>query len=154
VFIYLINKIAIIGHGPSLYGKNLGEYIDSFKYVFRFPYSGNWQTEKDYGTKISYCCATVNRIKKLNIVAEHGYFLWSKRRAVIGKHQLHNVEDVTGLIKLWQKRLPKGAYPFFSHGTAAICIACARFKLPVVVLGCDALKTGEADPKKYFGSWV
>ena len=42
--------IAIVGHGPSLRGAGKGEYIDSFDYVVRFPYSGNWQIPEDYGT--------------------------------------------------------------------------------------------------------
>jgi hypothetical protein len=148
----MIENTVIIGHGPSLYNKGRGEFIDSFKYVIRFP-SDDWQTQADYGKRTSFYCSANRKAKLLTGSPEHGYYLWSKyngRKA--GKRK--NMIDVSELIQSWQARLPKGAYPFLSHGAAGICIAASELKKPITVLGCDALKNGEPDPKKYISGWV
>jgi len=155
----MIEATAIIGHGPSLKGKQRGKYIDSFKCVIRFPYIGNWQNIEDYGTKTSYICATTSRARhKLADTPEpdYGYYIWSKKQQHITDEFEHiqNKRDETKLIRSWQKRLPSSAYPYFSHGTAAACIAMARIKKPIVMFGCDALKSGMENRKDYIGSFV
>jgi hypothetical protein len=150
------NKAAvIIGSGPSV--KKRGKYIDSFKYVIRFPYSVDWQDSTDYGTKTSFYCCTMKRSKKLKLPLKCGCFIWSKYGNVSACDKLSKkigAKNMTKLVCLWQNRLPSGAYPFFSIGTAAICIAAAELKEPITVLGCDMLSIGEPDPKKYYGSWM
>ena len=144
----MINGTVIIGHGPSLKNSGLGEYIDSFHYVMRFPQFGDFQLLKDYGRRTSYYCATNRKGKLLSSFPEFGYYRWSKYNGRTAyKHD--NSTDVSKLIHSWQARLPKGAYPFLSHGTAGICIAAAKIKKPITVLGCDALKSGDPDPRRY-----
>jgi hypothetical protein len=145
----MIDNTVIIGHGPSLYNKKLGKFIDAFKYVIRFPYLGDWQKTEDYGKRTSYYCATNRKVNLLKGYPECGYYLWSKYKGrKASKH--NNMADVSKLIHSWQARLPEGAYPFFSHGTAGICIAASELKERIIVLGCDALKNREPDPKKYY----
>jgi len=158
----MIDGAVVIGHGPSLRAGGRGAVIDAFKYVVRFPYVGDWQAPADYGTKTSYVCATVGRArnKLRRQIPEIGYFIWNKTRgeippdikALIG---FFGGEDTTGLITDWQDKMAKlkPRYPYFSHGTAAICITAHKFGLPIVVLGCENLAAGEDDPKKYHGSW-
>jgi hypothetical protein len=158
----MIRKAAVVGHGPSLHGAKLGRYIDSFEYVLRFPYIGGWQSKTDYGFKTSYYCATSRRARhRLRPdLPELGYFIWSKwRKRGIGSKLKHLIEqcggkDVTNLIQRWQGRMVKPKYPYFCHGTAAILIALAKLSRPVVVFGCDSLKTGDNDIEKYLGSAI
>ena len=142
----MIDKTVIVGHGSSLVDRRLGEYIDSFRYVIRFFHSPGWQTPIDYGTKVSYYCATNAKAKLLLNMPKPDikYFIWSKHNRVASFG-----EDVTELICSWQSRLPKGTYPYLSQGTSGICIATSEIGKPVVVLGCDALKVGEPDSTKY-----
>jgi hypothetical protein len=152
----MIDKTVIIGHGPSLQNSNKGEYIDSFKYIIRFPYLKDWQTPKDYGTRTSFFCGTVGRFRKRSRkkqIPDHGYYIWSKEQKFANLPS-SNYIDVTDLIVSWQKHITECRHPFFTHGTAGICIAAALLKKPIVVLGCDRLKTGDVTSKKYIGSWV
>lgn len=43
-------SVAVIGHGPSIVGKQLGKYIDKCNIVIRM-IECDWQNEVDYGTK-------------------------------------------------------------------------------------------------------
>ena len=158
----MTEKAVIIGHGPSLQNSRLGDRIDAFKYVVRFPYAGDWPSAADYGTRTSFICATVGRArdKLRREIPDDGYFFWDKTGAEIPAGLMSLIadsggENVTGLIAGWQKKMTKlkPIYPYFSHGTAAICIMAHKFGLPVVVLGCDNLAAGNADHKKYMGSW-
>jgi hypothetical protein len=155
--------IAVIGHGPSLHGSGLGEYIDSFKYVIRFPYLKDWQTPIDYGVRTSYFCATVSRINKRmrKKLPEFGYFLWDKHYGSVPlkwkckQVRIETVKNVSGLIQEWQEKLPESSpCRFFSHGTAGICIAAAKLGGPITVFGCDNLKIGEDMGEGYVGSWL
>lgn len=144
----MIDETVIIGHGPSLKNSGLGEYIDAFRYIIRFPQVGRFRVFEDLGRRTSYYCATNRKEKLLNGFPELGYYLWSKyggRTSV----KRDNATDVSELVHSWQERLPKGAYPFLSHGTAGICIAASEIGKPITVLGCDSLKAGEPDPRKY-----
>ncbi|MHA2064358.1 MAG: hypothetical protein ACXABY_08255 [Candidatus Thorarchaeota archaeon] len=162
--------VAIVGHGPSLRGAGKGKHIDSFEYVARFPYTGDWQTPEDYGTKTSFICSTVLRATKIRPwpIPTDGYYIWSKEGRDIGDYlktlisQLGG-EDVTSLIGTWQKRmathhylsvLSRGSDGCFSHGTAAVCIMAARLREPITILGCDSLKRGGVGGGIYSGSWV
>ena len=161
----MINGIAIIGHGPSLQNSGMGKYIDSFKYVTRIMHRGEWQKPKDYGKKTSFICATVGRYKhSIGIASPHtpdcGYYFWSKyRNQKIRRDQKklikkHGGEDVTTHVCNWQNFLPDNVYECFTHGTAAVCIMAHKIRKPIVILGCDLLKDGIDNPKRYIGSWV
>jgi hypothetical protein len=142
-------------------GAGLGEYIDSFKYVFRFPYLGNWQEPEHYGVKTSYYCGTVSRtLQRLRSdKPERGYYFWSKYigyaipKALSVMTEWCGGEDVSGLIHKWQAQLPSLSYKHISHGTAGVCIAASRIGLPIVALGCDNLKEGKDIDGDYVGSW-
>jgi hypothetical protein len=165
----MINAVVIIGHGPGLQKSGLGDFIDSFKYVVRFMHLGNWQVPEDYGTKTTYMCATVGRVKrerkakrKKGIfcphVPENGYFFWSKTGGELCRAQKKLIKkyggkNVTSLICRWQKLLKHSRHPFFCHGTAGICIATHKIKRPVIVLACGNLKDGKGLTKDYVGSW-
>jgi hypothetical protein len=158
----MIEKTAIICHGPSLQNSSMGNYIDSFQYVMRFPYLKNWQMPKDYGIKTSYFCGTVARVEeRLNKhIPELGYFIWSKN----ARNKLNDFsknliktyggKDVTEIVESWRKKLTKCHHPYFSHGTAAVCIAAEIIKKPIVLLGADLLKEGNANVTNYIGSWL
>lgn len=152
----------IIGHGPSLQNSGAGERIDQFKYVVRFPYTGDWQSPADYGTRTSFVCATVGRArtKLRRQIPDLGYFIWDKTDVEIPADMMFLIgffggENVTSLIAYWQRKMAvlRPVYPYFSHGTAAVCIMAHKFTLPVIALGCDNLAAGEADCGKYIGSW-
>jgi hypothetical protein len=150
----------IIGHGPSLQGAKKGEYIDSFKYVIRFPYLKNWQIPADYGTRTSYFCASIQRALKFlrPTLPEYGYFIWSKNNMSLPVELKFLIKkfggrNITRLVNTWQKRLPESnREPYFSHGTAAVCAAAGILKKPVTILGCDMLSAGKNNLKKYVGS--
>ena len=164
--------IAIVGHGPSLRGAGKGEYIDSFDYVVRFPYSGNWQIPGDYGTKTTFFCATVRRSHKIaeRQRPDSGYFIWSKYGGSIPERLKDLIaecggEDVTNIVNYWQQKMSTHHYfaslevnektvKHFSHGTAAICIMAHKIKEPITVFGCDSLKEGRISGSAYSGSWV
>ena len=160
----MINSSVVIGHAPSLVGAGKGEYIDSFRYVFRFPHRGDWQfgRPEDYGTRTSFYAGTTLRITSdlRRDKPDIGYFVWEKRGEKIKKTDF--IADliknnggwiVTDLIEEWQCKLPNIACPFLSHGTAAILIAAAIVQVPVVALGCDALRDGMPRHMPYVGTW-
>jgi len=160
----MINKSVVIGHAPSLLGAKKGTYIDGFRYVLRFPHDGRWQfgNPQDYGTRTSFYIGTTMRISKhlRKDRPDIGYITWTKRAEPIGKHDFiaHLVRNyggmiVTDLVDKWQVKLPNIACPFLSHGSAAILIALAILKLPVVALGCDALRDGLPRQQPYTGTW-
>jgi len=158
----MIEATAIIGHGPSLQHSGMGGRIDGYRYVVRFPYAGNWQAPADYGTRTSFVCATVGRASdKLRREApDIGYYFYDKAGMGLPDGltyliDLYGGDDVTGLIAHWQKKMAalKPAYPYFSHGTAAICVMASKYPLPVTALGCDNLAAGNADCGQYIGSW-
>jgi hypothetical protein len=154
----MIDATVIIGHGPSLKDSNMGQYIDNFKYVIRFPYFKNWQIPKNYGTKTSYFCVSSGKqttLKKRKI-PDRGYLVWNKHGESIGENMDRLIKkfggkNFTDILVTWQAQLKKCRYPFFSSGTAAICAAAALINKPIIVLGCDCLKTG--DTNNYIGSW-
>jgi hypothetical protein len=153
--------IAVIGHGPSLQGGGLGEYIDSFKYVIRLPYANDWQVPADYGVRTSFVCSPNGRkiTETRKEKPEVGYYLWDKHfgYSVSGKKcrdlGIEKYEDVSKLVQKWARKLPE---PFqnLSSGTAAILIAAAKLKEPIIAFGCDDLKIGKDMGEDYIGSWV
>ena len=151
--------IVIVGHGPSLQGSRLGEYIDSFKYVIRFPYLYNWQVPRDYGVRTSYVCSPsggkFTRIR--NEKPEIGYYLWDRFHTISpAKCKIFGIEkyeDVSGLVQKWARKLPR-ATPNLSTGTVGILIAASRLGEPIIALGCDHLSTGKDMGENYIGSWV
>jgi len=99
----------------------------------------------------------MKRSKKLKLPLSCGCFLWSKynnTKAAKVRCAEIDAENMTRLVCSWQGCLPKGSYPFFSVGTASICIAASELKKPITVMGCDMLKDGQPDSKKYYGAWV
>lgn len=155
----MINKTIIIGHGPSLFNSNLGEWIDSHKYVVRFPTLGDWQKPKDHGSRTSHIFATSFRMRRRHSpIPEIGYYIWSKTRPNVLKefgHLSKPVKDVTRLVWKWEKILgDRATYPRMSHGSASSLIAMVELRLPVVLVGCDMLKIGESSQEKYIGSYL
>jgi len=152
--------LAVIGHGPSLHGSGLGEYIDSFKYVMRLPYLNDWQVPIDYGVRTSYVCSSSGG--QLSRIGEKrpdiGFYIWNKvfghpvTRSRCRNLGIKEYEDVSGLIQKWAKKLPK---PFqnLSSGTAAILIAASKVGESITVFGCDYLKIGKDMRDGYIGSW-
>lgn len=152
----MYRKTIVIGHGPSLQKQTIGDYIDRFKYVIRFPYLGNWQVPEKYGTRTSYICSTTRRLGRLQrVLPERGYFIWEKRKGrkinSICRFMIDRFggDDITYLVQFWQSFIPEGRYPYFSHGAAAVIVAAAKLKLPVVIAGCDSL----AGCSEYVGSY-
>ena len=162
----MIDGTVIIGTAPSLQNSNMGEYIDSFKYVIRFPFKGDWQIPEHYGIRTSYFCSTHYRVLARNQLnpwlPDCGYFIWNKYNKDIGSElrfliRTFGGEDVTGLINEWQAKLPepesRGLSHCFSTGTGGICIAAAKLQRPIVVLGCDYIKNGGGPVEEYVGTW-
>ena len=153
--------IAVIGHGPSLRRSGLGEYIDSFKYVIRSPYLGEWQVPVDYGVRTSYFCGSKGRLRQRirKEAPELGYFTWNKYLKMRVSPRLAHIlnikfEDVSGLIHKWQRKLPDSSCQYLSTGTCAICIASAKLGGPITAFGCDDLKIGKDMGRGYVGSWI
>jgi hypothetical protein len=158
--------IAVIGHAPSLQGSGLGEYIDSFKYVVRFPYLGDWQVPEHYGVRTSYFCASGGRLKQRirEDPPEIGYFIWNKYlkcRVPIKVWGRLNIkcedvkcEEVSPLIHKWARKLPASSCQYLSTGTCGILIAADKIGEPITVFGCDDLKIGRDMGKGYIGSWL
>jgi hypothetical protein len=158
----MIDGTVVIGHGPSLIDSSQGEYIDSFRYVMRFPHKGDWQIPEHYGKRTSFYVGTTMRMstKLRQDRPDLGYFTWTKRCEPIRKTDFiaklleeHGGWVVTDLVDEWQVKLPNIACPFLSHGAAAILIAAAVVKLPVTALGCDALRDGMPRRHPYVGTW-
>ena len=160
----MINKSVVIGHAPTLIGAGKGNYIDSFRYVLRFPHHGDWQfaNPEDYGTRTSFYVGTTMRLSKnfRKDKPDIGYITWTKRGEPIEKNGfIANLITesggmiVTDIVDRWQVKLPNIACPFLSHGAAAILIGLAILKIPVVALGCDALRDGLPRQQPYTGTW-
>lgn len=157
--------IVVVCHGPSLQGGGLGEYIDSFKYVMRLPYLGDWQVPKDYGVRTSFYCAAKGkiaiRIRKDR--PEIGYYLWDKHPGfrvggrICRQLGIEKFQDVSHLIQRWSGKLSETSRKkrrTLSSGTAAILIAANKLREPIIALGCDHLKDGKDMMDNYIGSWV
>ena len=160
----MIDGTVIIGTAPSLHGQGKGKYIDSFRYVIRFPYQGDWQVPIHYGTKTTHFCSTDSRAKaQLNsFLPDLGYFIWNKYNKDIGSELRFLIdkfggEDFTELIHKWQRRHPKRENRTqsncFSTGTGGICIAAAKLGKPIVALGCDYIRDGGGPVEDYIGTW-
>ena len=146
----MMNRTAVICHGPNIINKKIGSYIDSFDVVLRIPHFGNWQKSEDYGDKISYYCCSVRRATQSKVYRTHTpYFVWSKRKGRKVYDRLSNGIDVSELIQKWQNKLKTKFHSYFDHGTASILIAADKFSKPITVFGADILGRGENDIKKY-----
>ena len=56
-------SVCIVGHGHSLVGKGLGPTIDLHTVVrLKDP---SWQTQRDYGKKMDYCCASTETMMQM-----------------------------------------------------------------------------------------
>jgi hypothetical protein len=160
----MIDGTAIIGTAPSLQGKEMGKYIDSFRYVIRFPYKGDWHVPLHYGTKTTHFCSTDRRaVAQLNsFLPDLGYFIWSKHNADIGPELEFLIakfggENVSELINKWQLRQPVREHRTqsncFSSGTGGFCIAAANLVKQIVGLGCDYIRNGGGPVEDYIGTW-
>lgn len=154
----MIEKTAVIGHGPSLIDLTYGKKIDSHRYIVRFPYIRNWQIPEKYGSRTSFYVASAGRIQKRlrPDLPENGYWFWNKHGNKMGVLENflirnHRGVDMTTTVVEWQKQIAEG-YDM-SHGCAGICLAMHILKLPVAAFGCDNLKTGDDDTESYIGSW-
>ena len=153
-------KTIVVGHAPSMIGSNNGEFIDSFDCIIRFPIYGDWQTEKDFGTRTSYYCGTDGALlAKMNqAIPDCGYFAWNKKKRSLAPELVDKIKkiggyDVSGFIYTLVKRLPKHRkYSSFDTGSVAIFSAIKYIKKPVIAIGCDFLATGEKKRYKYVGS--
>lgn len=66
-----MESIIIIGNGPSLEGKGLGQYIDSYDTIIRVGSYLNIQNEKDYGNRTTYHFIYVQCARFIKYNVEH-----------------------------------------------------------------------------------
>jgi hypothetical protein len=151
----------VIGHGPSIANSFKGEYIDSFKYVMRFPHRGDWQNPTHYGTRTSFYVGTAKRVH-LNFMRkkpEIGFLIWDKLGYKIRETdyiyhlvKLAGGKIVTDFILEQQNKLPYEPKTT-CHGTSAILLAIHLLKKPVVAIGHDDLARGTPMHTDYIGTW-
>jgi len=66
-----MDRIIIVGHGPSLKGKKLGKYIDAHENVVRLTTYLNFQNEEDYGNKTTYHFTYAQYVRYIKYNVDH-----------------------------------------------------------------------------------
>lgn len=157
-------SVAVIGHGPSIVGKQLGECIDNCNAVIRM-IECDWQDAEDYGTKYTIgIYATGGSDDFLRITKRVPSLCWWKYDAeglirprdalnpdIIAKK--HTGKFVRSLRKTVWEHIVKGKKKF-SRGTAA-AVAAMQLVRPthLYLVGFDdvargSMKEGEWHPEE------
>ena len=142
-------KICIVGHGPSLVGKELGSTIDSHDLVVRLKGSAGVIGSKDYGNRCDVLCMSTEVTGIGYAFKPEMFWLYPKKgdydRSVIGTF----VGDIgravllpLELCRVWNNNFREmgATHPNVSTGMAAIIIA-ANYLSPsqITLAGFDTL---------------
>ncbi len=153
--------ICVVGHGPSIVGKKLGEKIDQFDIVVRLKGCGPLIRDhaEDYGTRVDALCMTTEVPKLVFDVVAGQYWFYPKN----GSYDEVRTFDVIAkrgapfmipldLTNHWNKRFQEMAtFPNVSTGVAATIIAAHYYEPAMIVLAgfdtvLDPLKAFERHP--------
>jgi len=144
-------KTIIVGHGPSLEGQGLGEWIDSFDNVVRLKRAEYLirTNPKDYGVKTDYLCASTEVLGCFKTIKVHEFWGYPKRgwydeNAVeAAKKELNAYLWIPlNLCNTWNAKFRNlGAkHPNVSTGMASIVMALERFRPETLqIAGFDTL---------------
>lgn len=142
-------KICIVGHGPSLKGRGLGQLIDSHEKVVRLKGSGNVIGKRDYGSKTDALCASTEIMGTFFKANAGEYWAYPKKGVynLIGAGELIGRLEKPVMIPLtfcnhWNGRFRQmgACHHNVSTGMAAILISVHRWQPHEIVLaGFDTL---------------
>lgn len=129
-----MNKIILIGNGPSVLRHELGENIDKFDIVVRFNNFKIKGYEKNIGTKTNYwftwCHFNVDNIKNLDKIYFHS---WIKdkntdKNYIKLKNMYNNIEIVDhGVLNEIKQHIPDYPHKAFSTGLIAAHIMIKKY---------------------------
>lgn len=143
-------RICIVGHGPSMVGRNLGTYIDNHDLVVRLKASTNVLGASDYGKRCDVLCMSTEVVGLGYFLKPEIYWLYPKKghydKSIIGTF----VGDVgrpvlvpLELMNDWNRtftELMGGTHPNVSTGMAAVIIAGSFLRPSQITLpGFDTL---------------
>lgn len=160
-----MDEVLIIGHGPSIQGKNHGEMIDGHETVVRFGDSFMYQNPQDYGTKANYVITGDQRVADI-LIRWHLHKERAKEVWVYGRPGFRDEPFLKQRLKGFSpyicretdpwlekfKDLGAKGYcsercsdPHFSTGMAAIIVSAERLKAKAIkLMGFDALLGGDS----------
>ena len=143
-------EFAIVGHGDWMFNSGLGDEIDSFDRVMRFPFYSYQRRilvdrKKNWGTKTTDLCVSSQTIPAMiqdGVIPEEATWIWTRPGLWNPKYIYQNEKFKTrraqGAINQWQiafqRKGPTGYADssgkkfIFSRGTAAVVIACHYIK--------------------------
>jgi len=129
-------KIVIVGHGPSLKGKGLGSYIDSFDKVVRLKGCYSVVKTTDYGSLTDAVCASTEVMGNFFKIEAQEYWAYPKKGFFDGKAVVNAISELEKPVliplnhcRYWNKRFVQmgACHPNVSTGMAAILIAIKRW---------------------------
>jgi len=142
-------NIIIVGHGPSLKGKQLGKSIDSFDLVVRLKNSGPVIGTEDYGSRVDVVCMSTEVLGIGQFIKPEMFWLYPKRGTYDTEAVGHFMgkTGVAALVPLelcnsWNEKFRGlGATHYnMSTGMAAVVIASAHLRPTNIILaGFDTL---------------
>lgn len=152
-------EVVIVGHGKSLIGKKMGEYIDTLGDVVRFPLvNGGRETDEDHGTRTDYVAAPYTCLRRIRKPAKEFWIIRNFgyphkinfpehgcRRALLETWKEYNPIIFSDIMFYWQDRFLElhSKWPKWSRGMLAIIVTSYHLRPDTLHLaGFDNLKSG------------
>lgn len=152
----------VIGKGPSLKGRNLGSWIDSFSTIVRLV---GGITDDDYGHECDYLLTTTSQYKQLKHHKLHSrnvIWVYKTRGKMKGEYPAPRVRldgEVVKYIKWYTKHYDRSKldttrtwYP--SKGTVAIIAVMCILDDDVIAAGFDTVLMGEPWDRRMTHDWA
>ena len=163
--------VCIIGHGPSLIGRKMGDHIDAYDIVVRMKGCGSVLGTEDYGSRVDHLCMTTEVQGLAKAVLAGSYWLYPKN----GKYdELQTFEAIADhgapfmipkkLMNHWNDEFRKlnPSHPNVSTGMASIIISAHYYEpMEIHLGGFDTLLNPDIEftrhpdvPRSGFGPFV
>ena len=147
-----MREFAIIGHGDWMFDSGLGDEIDKFDRVMRFPFYeyqrrvvSDDERSFNWGKKTTDLCVSVQTIPAMiqdGTIPERHTWMWTRpgdwNDKYITQNKMFKPIRAMAAITPWQMEFQKmgakavktthGKQPIFSRGTAAVIIVCHYIK--------------------------
>lgn len=124
----------IIGHGPSLLGRNLGKEIDNHIVVRLKRCQPLLQNKEDYGTKTDFACATRKHLQFMGDLEAKEYWVYPKSKEDISHLKTDLPHRIGFCCDKWNEVFRSlvsqefNKSPHFTTGFAAIVMCLEWYK--------------------------